>query len=213
MLTPYAAPETIFSHEIDIKKSIFITHILPITSEEEAQEQLAIFRKKYKDATHNCFAWRIGTTRVLEKSSDDGEPQGTAGHPMLHVLQMNQLTNVLAIVTRYFGGIKLGAGGLTRAYSSSLSETVKLAPIVTYTPYEKYSLTLPYTAVGGFENYAKDTDIRVEDRNFTDKVQITYLCLPENAAKHDKTFTDLTGGKALLEKIDEVYVKIPMHRE
>ena len=211
MLTPYAAPETIFNHEIDIKKSIFITHILPITSEEEAQEQLAIFRKKYKDATHNCYAWRIGTNRILEKSSDDGEPQGTAGHPMLHVLQMNQLTNVLAIVTRYFGGIKLGAGGLTRAYSSSLADTVKLAPIVMYTPYEKYSLTIPYTAVGGFENYVKDTDIRVTDRVFTDKVQITYLCLPENAPKHEKTFTDMTGGKAVLEKMDEVYVKIPMH--
>lgn len=212
MLIPYAAPETIFSHEIDIKKSLFITHILPITTEEEAQEQLALFRKKYKDATHNCYAWRIGTTRVLEKSGDDGEPQGTAGHPMLHVLQMNRLTNVLAIVTRYFGGIKLGAGGLTRAYSSSLAETVKLASIVTYTPYEAYRLTLPYTAVGGFENYSKDTDIRVKDRSFTDKVEITYLCLPENAAKHEKTFTDLTGGKALLEKIDEVYVKIPMEK-
>ena len=209
MLTPYAAPETIFRHEIEIKKSIFITHILPVTTEEEAQEQLALFRKKYKDATHNCYAWRIGTHRVLEKSSDDGEPQGTAGHPMLHVLQMNQLTNVLAIVTRYFGGIKLGAGGLTRAYSGSLADTVKIAPIVMYTPYDAYTLTLPYTAVGGFENYSKDTDIRVQDRAFTDKVQITYLTLPENAAKHSKAFTDMTGGKALLEKTGEVYVPLP----
>ena len=210
MLIPYSSPSETFAHEIEIKKSIFITHIIPVTSEEEAQEQLAVFRKKYKDATHNCYAWRLGTERILEKSSDDGEPQGTAGHPMLHVLQMKELTNVLAIVTRYFGGIKLGAGGLTRAYSSSLADTVKIAPIVRYTPYEKYILTLPYTAVGAFENYSKDTDIRVEDRSFTDKVQITYLTLPENAAKHSKTFTDMTGGKAEIEKVDEVYVKIAL---
>ena len=208
MLIPYAAPAELFQSEMEIKKSIFITHIIPITSEEEALERLGELRKKYKDATHNCFAWRIGTERVLEKSSDDGEPQGTAGHPMLHVLQMKELTNVLAVVTRYFGGIKLGAGGLTRAYSGALAEAVKAAPIVTYTPYEKYILTLPYTAIGGFENYVKDKDIRVLDRSFAADVTITFLTLPAEAKTHLQFFTDLTGGKAESESVGEEYVKI-----
>ena len=104
MLIPYTAPAELYRQDMEIKKSIFITHILPVNSEEEAQQALADLRKKYKDATHNCYAWRIGTERILEKSGDDGEPQGTAGHPMLHVLQMRKLTNVLAVVTRYFGG-------------------------------------------------------------------------------------------------------------
>ena len=208
MLIAYAAPADIFHKETEIKKSIFIAHLMPVTSEEEAQAALDGFRKEYKDATHNCYAWRIGTTRVLEKSGDDGEPQGTAGHPMLHVLQMQHLTNVLAVVTRYFGGIKLGAGGLTRAYSGSLADAVKEAPIVVYTPYECYEIILPYPAVGGFENYIKDKDIIVKNRAFADKVRMTILCLPEEAKNHLRFFTDLTGGKAGIDRMGEEYVKI-----
>ena len=208
MLIPYAAPAEPFHKETEIKKSIFIAHLVPVNSEEEAQKTLEGFRKQYKDATHNCYAWRIGTERVLEKSGDDGEPSGTAGHPMLHVLQMQKLTNLLAVVTRYFGGIKLGAGGLTRAYSSTLADAVKEAPIVLYTPHVRYRLTIPYGAVGGFENYIKDKDIIVRKRDFTDKVVLEFLCLPENGEKHIRFFTDLTGGKAVIEEIGEEYVKM-----
>ena len=95
MLIPYTAPAELYRQDMEIKKSIFITHILPVNSEEEAQQALADLRKKYKDATHNCYAWRINAERILEKSGDDGEPQGTAGHPMLHVLQMRKLTKGL----------------------------------------------------------------------------------------------------------------------
>lgn len=208
MLIAYAAPAEPFHRELEIKKSIFIAHLVPVSSEEEAQEALSGFRKQYKDATHNCYAWRIGTTRILEKSGDDGEPQGTAGHPMLHVLQMQELTNVLAVVTRYFGGIKLGAGGLTRAYSSSLSEAVKEAPIVRYTPHVHLRLTIPYNGVGGFENYIKGTDIIVKDRSFTDKAVMDFLCLPEKEDAHRRFFTDLTAGKADIEELGEEYVKM-----
>ena len=208
MLIPYTAPAELYRQDMEIKKSIFITHILPVNSEEEAQQALADLRKKYKDSTHNCYAWRIGTERILEKSGDDGEPQGTAGHPMLHVLQMRKLTNVLAVVTRYFGGIKLGAGGLTRAYSGALSDAVKAAPIVTYTPYARYTVTLPYTAIGGFENYIKDKDIRVLDRAFAGEVRVTFLTLPEEAKTHLKFLTDLTAGKAVIEEDGEEYVKV-----
>lgn len=208
MLIPYAAPAEPFHKEIEIKKSTFIAHLYPVSSEEEALVVLQDLRKKYRDATHNCYAWRIGTERVLEKSGDDGEPQGTAGHPMLHVLQMQKFTNVLAVVTRYFGGIKLGAGGLTRAYSSSLADAVKEAEIVVYTPYKVYHLFIPYSAVGGFENYIKDTDIIVKDRAFAEDVAIEFLTLPEKAESHLRFFTDLTSGKAKIEEIGDTYVKV-----
>ena len=98
MLIPYTAPRATFQKELEIKKSIFLATLIPVKNEEEAQEAIAKMKKEKRDATHNCSAYRIGTERIYEKSSDDGEPQGTAGHPMLHVLQMNELTNTLAIV-------------------------------------------------------------------------------------------------------------------
>ena len=120
MLIPYRSVRTPCRKETEIKKSIFIAQLFPVETEEEAQSILETVRKNHKDAAHNCWAWRIGTVRIREKSSDGGEPQGTAGHPMLHVLQMKSLTNTLSVVTRYFGGIKLGTGGLARAYGGIL---------------------------------------------------------------------------------------------
>lgn len=163
-----------------------------------------------RDATHNCSAYRIGIKQIAERSSDDGEPQGTAGHPMLHVLQTNNLTNVVATVTRYFGGIKLGAGGLTRAYSSSLANALNDSKIIRFTPHQKIILTVNYTFVGAFENYIKDTDIIVTDRLFTDKVKISMLCLTENSDKHIEFFTNMTSGTAIIETPNEEYVKLPL---
>lgn len=102
MLIPYRSVRTPCRKETEIKKSIFIAQLFPVETEEEAQSILETVRKNHKDAAHNCWAWRIGTVRIREKSSDGGEPQGTAGHPMLHVLQMKSLTNTLSVVTRYF---------------------------------------------------------------------------------------------------------------
>ena len=195
------------SAEFVEKRSRFIGYISPVTAQQDAIAFIDSIKSKHWDATHNVPAYIIREGNIC-RFSDDGEPQGTAGHPMLHVLQMRKLTNVLAVVTRYFGGIKLGAGGLTRAYSGALSDAVKAAPIVTYTPYARYTVTLPYTAVGGFENYIKDKDIRVLDRAFTAEVQVTFLTLPEEAKTHLKFLTDLTGGKAVIEEDGEEYVKV-----
>ena len=193
--------------EYEEKKSRFIAQLSFADSEEAAVAFLEKVRAENRTARHNVYAYRL-REGSRERYSDDGEPQGTAGHPMLHVLQMRKLTNVLAVVTRYFGGIKLGAGGLTRAYSGALSDAVKAAPIVTYTPYARYTVTLPYTAVGGFENYIKDKDIRVLDRAFAGEVRVTLLTLPEEAKTHLKFLTDLTGGKAVIEEDGEEYVKV-----
>ena len=213
MLIPYTAPRATFQKELEIKKSIFLATLIPVKNEEEAQEAIAKMKKEKRDATHNCSAYRIGTERIYEKSSDDGEPQGTAGHPMLHVLQMNELTNTLAIVTRWFGGIKLGAGGLTRAYTQSLADAVKEADLVRYTPHEKYTVSFPYTPVGVFENHIKGTDIIVKDRQFSDKVTVTFLTLPDKAETHTRWLTDATGGKAEIQNDGEEYVMMEVERE
>lgn len=213
MLIPYTAPRATFQKELGIKKSIFLATLIPVKSEEEAQEAIAKMKKEKRDATHNCSAYRIGTERIYEKSSDDGEPQGTAGHPMLHVLQMNELTNTLAIVTRWFGGIKLGAGGLTRAYTQSLADAVKEADLVRYTPHEKYTVSFPYTTAGAFENHIKGTDIIVKDRQFSDKVTVTFLTLPDKAETHTRWLTDATGGKAEIQNDGEEYVMMEVERE
>lgn len=213
MLIPYTAPRATFQKELEIKKSIFLATLIPVKNEEEAQEAIAKMKKEKRDATHNCSAYRIGTERIYEKSSDDGEPQGTAGHPMLHVLQMNELTNTLAIVTRWFGGIKLGAGGLTRAYTQSLADAVKEADFVRYTPHEKYTVSFPYTTAGAFENHIKGTDIIVKDRQFSDKVTVTFLTLPDKAETHTRWLTDATGGKAEIQNDGEEYVMMEVERE
>ena len=213
MLIPYTAPRATFQKELEIKKSIFLATLIPVKDEEEAQEALAKMKKEKRDATHNCSAYRIGTERIYEKSSDDGEPQGTAGHPMLHVLQMNELTNTLAIVTRWFGGIKLGAGGLTRAYTQSLADAVKEADLVRYTPHEKYTVSFPYTTAGAFENHIKGTDIIVKDRQFSDKVTVTFLTPPDKAETHTRWLTDATGGKAEIQNDGEEYVMMEVERE
>ena len=213
MLIPYTAPRATFQTELEIKKSIFLATLIPVKNEEEAQEAIAKMKKEKRDATHNCSAYRIGTERIYEKSSDDGEPQGTAGHPMLHVLQMNELTNTLAIVTRWFGGIKLGAGGLTRAYTQSLADAVKEADLVRYTPHEKYTVSFPYTTAGAFENHIKGTDIIVKDRQFSDKVTVTFLTLPDKAETHTRWLTDATGGKAEIQNDGEEYVMMEVERE
>ncbi|WP_276874988.1 YigZ family protein [Dialister micraerophilus] len=210
MLTAYESIEKLTKQNTEIKKSLFIAQIAPVNSEKEAQDFILSVKKDMRDATHNCSAYRIGIKQIAERSSDDGEPQGTAGHPMLHVLQANNLTNVVATVTRYFGGIKLGAGGLTRAYSSSLANALNDSKIIRFTPHQKIILTVNYTFVGAFENYIKDTDIIVTDRLFTDKVKISMLCLTENSDKHIEFFTNMTSGTAIIETPSEEYVKLPL---
>lgn len=206
MLIPYTAPGAPYRFEMIIQKSRFIADLLPASSAEEAQALWESRRKEFRDATHHCFACRIGTVQPLEKSSDDGEPQGTAGHPMLHVLQARALTNTAAIVTRYFGGIKLGAGGLTRAYSGALAEAAAAAPLIRYTPHLAVTLTFGYDVVGAFENYVKDTEIRVTDRAFTDAVAISLLTPPALWPAYRTALTNLTAGRIRIDEGQEEYV-------
>lgn len=143
-------------HELVIRKSRFLTHIAPVSSPEQADETIAAIRKRYWDARHNCSAQVTGLDGDRARSSDDGEPSGTAGMPMLEVLRRRELTDVVAVVTRYFGGIKLGAGGLVRAYSSAVSEALDLASLVDRRVLAQLSVAVPHADAGRFDNLLRD---------------------------------------------------------
>ena len=139
-------------HEVVIKKSRFITHIAPASTSDEAASIVARVRKDAWDARHHCSARISGLYGEHAGSSDDGEPSGTAGIPMLEVLRRRELTDVVAVVTRYFGGVKLGAGGLIRAYSGAVAETLDRATLVTREVLRQATMSVPHADAGRFEN-------------------------------------------------------------
>ncbi len=144
------------TNEITINKSVFINYLENVSSVEEANQFLTALRKDYKDANHHCFAYIIGNHQEVQKYSDDGEPSKTAGVPMLEVLKKHDLTNIINVSVRYFGGIKLGAGGLVRAYTKSCSESVKLAEFSMLTDFKELEVIVSFNEIGRVEKYIRD---------------------------------------------------------
>ena len=154
------------------KKSKFIANIYYVESEEEAEEKLNSIRKKYHDARHHCFAYRIYEEgRIISRQSDDGEPSGTAGSPMLNILEKQELSNVLLVVTRYFGGILLGTGGLVKAYSDASKKVIENSNIVEKEEGYELEITLGYENIGDFEHYCTQNGISILKKEFTDKIK------------------------------------------
>ena len=155
--------------EITEKKSKFIANLFYVENSEEAEKIIKEIKRKYFDARHNCIAYRvIEDGNIIEKSSDDGEPSGTAGAPMLNILQKNNLANVLIIVTRYFGGILLGTGGLVRAYSDSLKEAIKKSTLVEQEPGYEAKIKLPYADFEKFKYYCNKNNINIINSEYSD---------------------------------------------
>lgn len=192
--------------EIVEKKSRFIANIFYAANIEEAEEKLTEIKKKYYAAKHNCFAYVIGTNGEQVKSSDDGEPQGTAGHPMLGILKGNELTNCIAIVTRYFGGTLLGTGGLVRAYSDSLKAAIANAKFAELKNAYEVAFDVSYDDYGKIEklvqNYNNTNDgldnIYSLDKTFEDVVKLKYLVSIDTFDRFKKDIIDLTRGKVTL---------------
>ena len=159
-------------NDIIIERSRFITYSLPVKSVEEAREYLEKIRKKHSDATHNCYAYKLKDGTV--KFSDDGEPGGTAGAPIQEAISMSKLTNVIVIVTRYFGGIKLGAGGLTRAYFGCAKEGLDKAERVEYVMSDIYSVELSYEDFYGATAFFNADKIKVIDKQFDSGVTVIF---------------------------------------
>ena len=157
--------------EIVVKKSKFIANFIKVTSKEQAEQEIKKIKKKYFDARHNCIAYRIlEDEKKTERFSDDGELSGTAGSPMLNILQKENLVNVLIVVTRYFGGILLGTGGLVRAYSDSLQKAIEESELLELTIGREYEVRLEYNYFEKFKYYCKNNDINIKDTIYTEEI-------------------------------------------
>lgn len=179
----------------EIKKSRFICHIKRVTTEDEAREFINTIKKEHYKATHNCSAFILGERSEMKRSSDDGEPSGTAGVPMLGVLENHQLTNVCAVVTRYFGGIKLGAGGLIRAYAGSVALAIKDIGVVHIKEQLGLRLTLSYSQYQELPNFLKSKQLQEQDTAFTDQVQTTIFVDKDDKDSVIESLIELFNGK------------------
>lgn len=187
--------------EIVEKKSRFIANLFPCGSIQEAEEQIKKSKKTYHDARHNCVAYRIlEDERIVEKSNDDGEPSGTAGAPMLAILQKNNLVNILIIVTRYFGGTLLGTGGLVRAYSESLQQAIEKSKKITMCNGVEFFVSMDYGDFEIFKYYCKKNNIYISNVEYTEDVN----CIIEFKLQQKATFVeDFENKKVILKKIEE----------
>ena len=159
------------TYELTEKKSKFIANLIYIENKLDAENKIKEFKKKYFDARHNCYAYRVlDNNEIYEKSSDDGEPSGTAGSPMLNLLQRNNLCNVIVIVTRYFGGILLGTGGLVRSYSRATSGSIERANIITIDIGTEFEIMIDYANFQNFEYYCQKNNINITSKKYEENV-------------------------------------------
>ena len=186
------------SAEQIIEKSRFIAYVSPAETREEADEFIASIRKKHKDATHNVPAMVLGDKFQIQWGSDDGEPQGTSGAPIVQMLVAQGITNVVVVVTRYFGGIKLGTGGLVRAYTSSAKLGLEAAGICDVCERQVMSYALDYTYLAKLQNLAGGALLTIENLTYTEVVQAELSCVPERADEVKNLIANLTGGQGRL---------------
>lgn len=194
--------------EFEERKSEFIGHIKRVTTEEEARDFINEIKNKHKQATHNVYAYIIGGNMGIQRYTDDGEPQGTAGIPMLEVIKKNNLTDCCIVVTRYFGGILLGTGGLVRAYSKGASVAIKEAGIVEKVKGVTLKITMDYDLLGKVQYVCMENNWHIEDSEYTDKVTIYILCEEHVEEKIRGELVESTNGKIIIERIGEgIYFK------
>ena len=194
--------------EIIEKKSRFIATVRPVRNEEEALAFLEEMRKQYWDARHNCYAYSVGRNREYTRCSDDGEPQGTAGKPMLDVLLGEELYNIAVVVTRYFGGTLLGTGGLVRAYSKAVQEGLKNSILITKNHGVCLLVGTDYNGVGKLQYLFGQENLPILDSRYTDSVEFEVL-VPKKEEEHiKKAVTEATSGKASVTVEKELYYAV-----
>lgn len=186
--------------EIVEKKSRFIAEAYPVTGEEEAFAHLEEVKKRYWDARHHCWAYVTGRNPGKERMSDDGEPAGTAGKPILEVIRGRELTDIFIVVTRYFGGTLLGTGGLVRAYTSAAAEALSHTEIITRIHGFKLKITTDYTGLGKLQYLLGQRGLAVLDTVYTDQVELFVLVPDEEERELMKAVMEGTNGQAVMEK-------------
>lgn len=194
--------------EITEKKSRFIATVRPVETEEEAWAFLEEMRKTYWDATHNCYVYTVGKNREFTRCSDDGEPSGTAGRPMLDVILGEELYDTAVVVTRYFGGTLLGTGGLVRAYSKAVQEGLKCSTVIE----KNYGVILEvhtdYQGIGKIQYLAGERKLPVLDSEYTDRVVLKLLVPLHQKEEFQKAVTEATSARALMREDRELYFAV-----
>ncbi|MFS0787773.1 YigZ family protein [Shouchella sp. 1P09AA] len=207
MLENYKTVKERGNHEIVIQKSRFIAHFKRTKTEQEALDFIQEIKKEHWNATHNCSAYLIGEQDLIQKANDDGEPSGTAGVPMLEVLKKRSLKNTAVVVTRYFGGIKLGAGGLIRAYGSSVSEGLNHVGVVNRTLCYTMETTIDYTWLGKIENEVRQSLYPLKEITYADLVTIHVYVEANNVEAYHEWMTELTNGQSETKQGKSVYLE------
>lgn len=210
MLLSYLTVKGYGEHEINIQRSRFITYIDRATTEEEAQQFIEKIKKKHWDATHNCSAYLIGENDEIQKANDDGEPSGTAGVPILEVLKKRRLKDTVVVVTRYFGGIKLGAGGLIRAYGGATSEGLNAVGIVERKLMQVIHTTIDYHWLGKVENELRQSPYILKEINYLEQVEVQAYVKKEDTDQFVDWMTNLTSGQASIVTGEVQYLENPV---
>lgn len=202
---PYKILKTGGSGEIVEKKSRFIATLAPVQTEEEAVSFIDAMKKKYWDARHNCSAFVIGERAQLTRCSDDGEPAGTAGKPMLEVLLGGEVRNAAVVVTRYFGGTLLGTGGLVRAYTQAVQAGLDASEIITMQYGTEFQVTTDYNGVGKIQYILGQMGLAVQESEYADIVRLKLLVPYEQCGRLCKEITEATAGRAVIEEKEKYY--------
>ncbi|MDP4156879.1 MAG: YigZ family protein [Bacillota bacterium] len=207
MLSHYYTVKTTGEHEIIIEKSRFIAQISRVETEEEAQEFIQVIKKKHWNATHNCSAYLIGENDQIQKANDDGEPSGTAGVPILEVLKKRNLKDTVVVVTRYFGGIKLGAGGLIRAYGKSTSEGLNAVGVVERRLVQIMHVKIDYTWLGKLEKELRASVYPIKEIHYLDTVEIEVYVDEDKVQAFTEWMVELTNGQGRIDGGELVYLE------
>jgi uncharacterized YigZ family protein len=203
MMTEYYSVVASVESEYKVKDSTFITLLRPVASREEAEACIAERRRQFHDATHNCYAFRVGfDDRLLAKSGDAGEPAGTAGRPILQMLERRNLTNVLAVVTRYFGGTKLGTGGLVRAYGGAAAAAVELAAVVEIFPKQTLRLQYSYAQTAAVQKILRLVAAETLQEKFSSAISQVIAVRLLQAEETQRLLRDACAGKIVIEALE-----------
>ena len=197
MMESYITIHKYADFEYEDRKSIFIGETMPVSTEEEALSFIESVKKKYPDARHHVYAYILRENSIM-RFSDDREPQGTAGMPVLDAIRKNNCTDTVIVVTRYFGGTLLGTGGLVRAYTSAAIGALEAATIIRYDIYSEISFTVSYSDYGKIGTLISETGFRTDDTTFETDVNIRGTLLRENLEKFEKQLTEITSGRSSL---------------
>ncbi len=212
MLPAYRTVKQPSEARLEINKSLFIAYVTPADTEETAAQFIEEIKKRHKEANHNCSAYVIGQHGQYQKADDNGEPSGTAGKPILEVLLKSGVKDAVIVVTRYFGGIKLGAGGLIRAYTKAAADGLEAAVIIEKQLHTRMIISLDYPLLGTVENQLRLHNYPIENKEFTDVVKIAALVRKAEEEQLRELIADCTAAKATIKTAGELYLDAELEK-